>query len=62
MNVSVKESMNCSKQTLYQKVTSGNQKTIAYVFTDILVLDSHSPYFFKKWFRVAQGKSTQNDT
>ena len=29
-------------------------ETIAYVFTDISFLDSHSPYFFKKLLKVAQ--------
>ena len=54
--------MNCSEYRLNQKVTSGDQGTVAYVFNDIPFLDSHNPYFFKKWLRVVQGKSTQNDT
>ena len=61
-NVYVKESMSCREQSLYQKVTSGDQETVDYVFTDIPFLDSHNPYVFKKWLSVVQGKSTQNDT
>ena len=30
-------------------------ETVAYVFNDIPFLDSHSPYIFKKWTKVAQG-------
>ena len=30
-------------------------ETVAYVFTDIPLLDSHSPYFFKKWLKLPQG-------
>ena len=37
-------------------------ETVADVFIDIPFLDSRSPYLFTKWVRVAQGKSTQNDT
>ena len=49
-----------------QVVSRGIKKllveTVAYVFTDILFLESHSPNFFKKWFKVAQGRSTGNHT
>ena len=27
-------------------------ETVAYVSTDIVILESHSPYFFKKWLKV----------
>ena len=30
-------------------------EAVAYVFIDILFLESHSSYFFKKWLKVAQG-------
>ena len=30
-------------------------ETVAYVFNDIPFLDSHGPYIFKKWPKVAQG-------
>ena len=40
--------MNCSEQRLSKSYQVG---TVAYVFTDILFLDSHSPYFFKKWYK-----------
>ena len=36
--------MNCGE--LYQKVTSQLVETVAFVFTDIPFLDSHSPFFF----------------
>ena len=29
-------------------------ETVAYVFNEIPFLDSHSPYIFKKWLKVAQ--------
>ena len=29
-------------------------ETVAYVLIDILFLESHRPYFFKKWLKVAQ--------
>ena len=38
--------MNCGE--LYQKVTSQLVETVAFVFTDIPFLDSHSPFFFIK--------------
>ena len=43
MNVYVKENMNGS-----EKVTTGDQETVANVFTDIPFLDSHSLYFSEK--------------
>ena len=50
MNFYLKEgtvvSRSCNKKLLVE--------TVAYVFTDIPFLDSHSPYFFKKWLKVAQ--------
>ena len=42
-NVYVKENMSGS-----EKVTTGDQETVAYVFTGIPFLDSHSLYFFEK--------------
>ena len=30
-------------------------ETVAYVFNDIPFFDSHSPYIFKKWPKVAEG-------
>ena len=27
-------------------------ETAGYVFTDILFLENHSPYFFKKWLKI----------
>ena len=50
--------MNCSGQGCVKKLLVD---TVAYVFIDIPFLDSRSPYFLKKWLRVAQGKNTQND-
>ena len=50
--------MNCSQQRLYQKVTSGDQETVAYVFTYIPFLESDSPYVFKKnGLELLKGKS-----
>ena len=43
MNVYVKENMNGS-----EKVTTGDQETVANVFADIPFLDSHSLYFSEK--------------
>ena len=34
-------------------------ETVAYVFIDILFLESHSPYFFKNWLKVAQDKALE---
>ena len=30
-------------------------ETVGYIFTDIPFLDSQSPYFCKKWLKIAQG-------
>ena len=30
-------------------------ETVGYVFIDILFLNSHNSYFFKKWLKVNQG-------
>ena len=42
-------------QVVSRGITKLLVETVAYVFTDILFLESHSPYFFKKWLKVAQG-------
>ena len=35
-------------------------ETVAYLFNDIPFLDSHSPYIFEKWLKVAQRQRTGN--
>ena len=42
------EGMSCSKQWLYERVTSQLVETVAYVFTDIPFFDRHSPFFLIK--------------
>ena len=34
-------------------------EAVAYVFTDIPFVDSHSRYFFKKWLNVLKGKALE---
>ena len=34
-------------------------ETVAYIFTDILFLESHSPYFFKKWLKLLKDKAVE---
>ena len=52
--------MNCGEQWLCQKVTSRLVETVAYVFTDIRFLDSHSPYFFiKNGFKLLKEKALE---
>ena len=48
--------MNCSEWRLYQKATSGDQETVAYVFIDIPFLGSHSPYFLKNRLQLFKEK------
>ena len=34
-------------------------ETVADVFTDILFLENHSPYFFQKWLKLLKDKTLE---